>query len=95
MEIDPDSEDDLRHWQSLLESLADHILDDRDFEMESTLMDADPAIASLIKKELGIKPDYFVETAEEPTDAIVPRLFRELAELAGLPPRDDEEDVPF
>jgi hypothetical protein len=95
LQLDPDGDNDLFHWHALLESLADQILDDRDFEMAPTLMDADPAIASMIKKELGITPDYFVETADEPLDAMVPRLFQELSELAGLPPLDDPKDAPY
>lgn len=93
---DEEEGDDLDHWNSILESLADQLLDDRDFEMASTLMDADPEIAAVIKKELGIKPDYFLETASDPDKDSAPRLFRELAALVGRPISGiDDSDAPF
>lgn len=82
--IDADDEEALVHWNELLDGLADQFLDDRDFEMAPTLMDADPEVASEIKKALGIAPDYFIETADEPSDAEVANLFRELAALVGV-----------
>ncbi|MCS7465926.1 hypothetical protein NZK35_04475 [Stieleria sp. ICT_E10.1] len=93
----PDGDGDLQHWFSLLESLADQTLDDRDFEMAATLMDVDPEIATVIKTELGIQPDYFIATADEPSSEAVSEMFQELAQLAGVPVAGDLDDdvAPF
>ncbi|WP_182865968.1 hypothetical protein [Stieleria mannarensis] len=97
LHYESDNNGDLHHWHSLLERLADQILDDRDFEMASTLMDADPEIASVIKMQLGIPRDYFLSTAAEPNDAAVEQMFRDLILLAGLRFGVGEEgdDAPF
>nr|WP_095736707.1 hypothetical protein [Rhodopirellula sp. SM50] len=91
----PDGDGDLQHWFSLLESLADQTLDDRDFEMAATLMDADPEIATVIKTQLGIQPDYFIATADEPSSEAVSEMFQELAELAGVPAVGGGDDAPY
>lgn len=90
LETDEAEGEDLDHWDAILDSLADQILDDRDFEMASILMDGDPEIVGAIKKELGIKPDYFVETVSEPDNGVA--IFNELAVLAG---RNGVDDAPF
>lgn len=92
---DEEEGEDLGHWASILESLADHILDDRDFEMASTLMDADPEIADAIKRELGIKQDYFIETVPDPQEGNVGELFSELSRLAGIPDGGTDMEAPF
>ena len=92
LQFTPDGNGDLQHWFSLLESLADQTLDDRDFEMAATLMDADPEIASVIKTQLGIQPDYFIATADEPSSEVVSQMFQELARLAGVPAVDDRDN---
>ncbi|MCA9138596.1 MAG: hypothetical protein KDB00_17615 [Planctomycetales bacterium] len=89
---DDEEGEDLEHWDSILDSLADQILDDRDFEMAGMLMDGDPEIVDIIKKELGIKQDYFVETVSEPDTEAANRLFSELAVLAQ---RRGVDDAPY
>ncbi|MCO8121892.1 hypothetical protein NHH03_09105 [Stieleria sp. TO1_6] len=98
LEVHPDCENDSAHWYDLLEGLADEVLDDRDFEMASTLMDIDPDLASVTKELLGITSDYFVQTMGEPDPEQVIALFEELAELAGIewdPGGPGDMDAPY
>ena len=56
----PQDSTDSGQWKSKIEFLADHILFDRDCEVE-ILMDLNPAIAEMCKRELGIDEEYYVE----------------------------------
>ena len=56
---------DVDQWESLVESLADEILWDRDFELEAILADQDPRKAQLMKQVLGIEHDYFSDVAPD------------------------------
>lgn len=51
--------DDLERWELEIESLADRILWDRDFEMAGMIVDEDPETAESYKQVLGIENDYF------------------------------------
>ncbi|GAA5507530.1 hypothetical protein [Novipirellula caenicola] len=59
-----DSED-MTQWCELIESLADQILSDRDFEMADEMLDLDPALANAMKQSLGIRADYYSDVAAD------------------------------
>jgi hypothetical protein len=52
-------------WDDVVESLADRILWDRDYELGELFMDVPPANSRLMKQSLGIEPDYFVAVAPD------------------------------
>lgn len=54
-------------WRGIVETLADRVLWDRDWEMDATLGNADPAVATATKVMVGIEDGYFATPAEEPT----------------------------
>ncbi|MEJ7595246.1 MAG: hypothetical protein WKF77_27315 [Planctomycetaceae bacterium] len=55
-------------WEFLIDVLRDVILWDRDFDSESTFVDADPGVVEDIKIDMGIGEDYFCEVAPDPSD---------------------------
>lgn len=57
---------DLQLWEDLTDTLCDIVLDDRDFESESSFVDADPTAAAANKELLGIDPDYFTAVPDDP-----------------------------
>lgn len=60
------SSDDLDAWDLIVESLADRILWDRDWEMEDIFADAIPERGQQLKRFLGIDDDYFRDIAPDP-----------------------------
>ena len=63
----PDS-DDFDAWDLIIESLADRILWDRDWEMEDLFADAVPERGRQLKQFLGIDDGYFRDIAPDPTE---------------------------
>lgn len=59
---------EISEWSDLVESLADRILWDRDFEMAGNFLDAPPEKAAELKQMLGIDHDYFVDVADDGSD---------------------------
>ena len=59
--------DDFDAWDLVVESLADRILWDRDWEMEDLFADAIPERGRQLKRFLGIEDDYFRDIAPDPT----------------------------
>ena len=57
---------DKDEWEALVDSLADRILWDRDFDMEYLMVDEDPAIADVTKQFLGIDGDYYAHIPPDP-----------------------------
>ena len=74
---------EINEWNDLAESLADQILWDRDFEMESILVDQSPEKAKLLKSHLGITNDYFSLIAPDPGEEEFAKIQQELRELTG------------
>ena len=73
---------DRQQWSLLIESLADEILWDRDFELEGILADQDPGKSLLMKQALGIQHDYFSDIAADVSSREeFERIDRELLEL--------------
>ena len=56
---------DIDQWGELIESLADQILCDRDFEMADDFLDLDPPLANAMKQSLGIRADYYSDVAAD------------------------------
>jgi hypothetical protein len=52
-------------WNDVIESLADRILWDRDYELGELFMDAPPSKSRLMKQSLGIDADYFAAAAPD------------------------------
>jgi hypothetical protein len=73
---------DLQAWESSLEELANQILWDRDFELESVFADHDPAEINELKEYLGISSDYFSIPAPDSDSEEYRRLDRELVQLS-------------
>ena len=63
--IDSPDCQDVDQWEMLVESLADEILWDRDFELEAILADQDPAKSQMMKQVLGIQNNYFSDIAPD------------------------------
>jgi hypothetical protein len=73
-------------WSDLVESLADRILWDRDYEMDSLFLDTAPDKAEMIKQYLGIDSDYFSTAAPDvATDEAAASLFQRLDQLIHGP----------
>jgi hypothetical protein len=73
--------DDSDAWDLVVESLADRILWDRDWEMEDLFADAIPERGRQLKRFLGIEDDYFRDIAPDPT---TPQLRAVCAQLDAL-----------
>lgn len=57
-----------KEWANLIESAADIVLLDRDFQNEDWFLDMEPDLAKMHKKNLGIPRDYFVASVPYTTD---------------------------
>ena len=93
--LDAKSFDDLDHWHFIINLLADRLVDDRDFELAGTLMDADPELTAGVKSLMGIGHDYFVQTADELSLEEARDVFDELATLCGVPMLVDSDYPPY
>ncbi|MDB2686435.1 hypothetical protein N9Y42_04430 [Mariniblastus sp.] len=73
-------------WEQEIETLADQILWDRDFELESLIADQDPSKVADIKEYLGIDRDYFSTAAPDANSEEYLRLDKELVDLRKTTP---------
>jgi hypothetical protein len=73
----------LGDWEALLESLADRILWDADWDMPDLFLDVEPKLSRARRRRLGIEKDYFTTPAPDPRDQDVPGIFQGLHELLG------------
>jgi hypothetical protein len=78
---------DIDRWRWLVESLADRVLWDRDFEMVNEMIDAPPERAAAMRAVLGITSSYYTAIAPDPTDHQIDALFRSLQEITRAKPR--------
>jgi hypothetical protein len=83
--------DDLEVWSDLIESLADRVLWDRDYEMEYLFMDVDPDKARTMRDHLGIDADYFSSAPPDIAHAeVVENVYQRLSHLRSA--RDSEQE---
>ena len=78
--------EDIDRWEEEIEILADQILWDRDFELESLIADQDPSKVADIKEYLGIGQDYFSTAAPDANSEEYLRLDKELVQLRKTTP---------
>jgi hypothetical protein len=74
---------DIERWFDVLESLADQILWDRDFELEAVFADRDPKRVKSVKQAMGIDEDYFSVPAPEAFSEEYNELDRDLIQLTA------------
>ena len=77
---------DIDRWEEEIETLADQILWDRDFELEPLIADQDPSKVADIKEYLGIGRDYFSTAAPDANSKEYLRLDKELVDLRKTTP---------
>lgn len=73
--------DQYEPWREVTEQLANRVLWDRDFELESLIADKDPVETAAIKEYLGISPDYFAIAAPDVLSTEFCRIDRELVNI--------------
>jgi hypothetical protein len=78
---------DIYRWDLLIESLADCILWDRDYEMAEAFLDDDPEQAAAKKMMLGIDEDYFTGLAPDPRDEQLGDVVASITRLTRAKPR--------
>lgn len=81
---------DLPVWMDIVEDLRTTVLDDYDFDMESTFLDVAPEAAAELKRTMNIDPDYFTDIPEDPTPERLRVVRRELLELTRAESRGDD-----
>lgn len=68
-------------WAEFVEALRTEVLEDYDFEMESSFVDLDPQASSALKRSMNIDPDYFTDVPEDPQRDRLEAIRRELREV--------------
>lgn len=84
LEVDCVEVDD---WRWLIDSLADRVLWDRDFEMVNEMIDAPPERAAAMRAALGITPGYYTAIAPDPQNHQIDALFESLQAITRAKPR--------
>jgi hypothetical protein len=73
---------DVDDWKLLLECIQGAIVWDTDWMMSDQFLDAKrPKRARLVKRQMGITPNYFVTPAPDPKDDELPGIINGLEEL--------------
>jgi hypothetical protein len=75
---------DRQVWTDLVEDLRAAVLEDYDFDLESSLLDLAPQAGAALKESLGIDPDYFTAIPANPTRERLEAVRRELHELGSF-----------
>lgn len=78
---------DIRHWEEIVDFLADAILWDRDFELSESFLDIDPGISSQRRRLMGIDEDYFTRVPPDPRADQVFGLVSKTREIVRAKPR--------
>jgi hypothetical protein len=78
---------EIRRWEGLVDSLADAILWDRDFEMAESFLDVDPGVSHHRRRLLGIDDDYFTTVAPDPRPGEVCELISKTRGIVRSKPR--------
>lgn len=74
-------------WERLIDSLADSILWDRDFEMADSFLDADPDHSQARRELLGIDDEYFLQVPDDPPSYEAMRLASMTRQIVRAKPR--------
>ncbi|MDF1844796.1 MAG: hypothetical protein P1U77_25570 [Rubripirellula sp.] len=77
----------IRRWEHVIDSLADAILWDRDFELADQFLDSDPVSAFDRRQVLGISDDYFTRIAPDPRAEDVRRVVSQTRAIVRRKPR--------
>lgn len=75
---------DMAEWELLIDSLADRILWDRDYELAGTFVDLEPRRAESLRRSIGIDDDYFAIIAPDARDDQVPALLDAIRKLTHI-----------
>jgi hypothetical protein len=93
-----ETSENTEQWEALIESLADNVLQDRDFELIAHL-DADPEVSRAVKGYMGVSETYYSAVPDDPPDD---QLNLYVDALKGLTPsgrgtylqNDDDRESP-
>ena len=77
----------IRRWEQLIDSLADAILWDRDFELADQFLDSEPESSYDRRRLLGISDDYFTRIAPDPRAQDVLRVVSQTQAIVRSKPR--------
>lgn len=77
----------IKQWESLIDSLADAILWDRDFELADQFLDEEPAQSRERRSLLGISDDYFTGIAPDPRTNELQRVASQTRKIVRNKPR--------
>ncbi len=78
---------EINEWETLIDSLSDAVLWDRDFEMAESFLDIDPGVSEQRRRLLGIGEDYFTAVAPDPRPGEVFPLVSKTREIVRAKPR--------
>lgn len=78
---------EIDEWETLIDSLSDAVLWDRDFEMAESFLDVDPGVSRQRRRLLGIDDDYFTTVAPDPRPGEVIRLVSKTRSIVRAKPR--------
>lgn len=78
---------DFDHWSENIDHLCNRLLDDRDFELASIMMDVAPSQLADAKKRLGMDAEYFTIVAEDPHSVEFAEIQAETRSLVRRKPR--------
>ncbi len=78
---------EMARWEMVIESIADTILWDRDYEMSESFLDAAPELAKQRRELLGIDDEYYTAIAPDPTVDQIPRLLGSTRAIVRRRPR--------
>lgn len=86
-EVPEEGSQEMQQWDLVIESLADNLLWDRDFEMAESFLDIDPGVSRQRRRLLGIHEDYFTQIAPDPLPHELPRLISQTRRIVQMKPR--------
>jgi hypothetical protein len=87
IEIPEETCTEIHEWETLIDSLSDAVLWDRDFEMAEGFLDIDPGVSAERRRLLGIDEDYFTTVAPDPRPQEVLRLASKTRAIIRAKPR--------
>jgi len=80
---------DAERWEGvIMDTLAEGVLWDANYDMGDEFLDDDPDSADAKRRLLAIDEDYFAAPPPDATDAELAEIRRKLAKLCGRPPAE-------